>query len=74
MNEAQVVKRSLSAFISLTGFMALLMGLGFLYLLALKNALSPYSYLWLCEAVFAAVTLAAYRWLETSGAAKFSEL
>jgi ABC-2 type transport system permease protein len=70
-NEIYVVKQGVSAMISQLGGMALLTGLGLLYILVLKAIVSVTLYLWLCGAAFALAAFCAYIWLMKAGVKKF---
>jgi ABC-2 type transport system permease protein len=73
-NEIYVVKQSASAMITQLGGMALLAGLGFLYLKVFGTVVSATVYLWICGGFFCLAGICAYAWLMNKGAKMFAEL
>jgi len=74
LNEAQVVKQSLPAGLSLLGAMAIVAGLFVLYVALLRDKLSLMAYLWAQAIAFALLSAAAYIYLSKAGTKRFEEL
>ncbi|MDR1204693.1 MAG: hypothetical protein LBL26_04315 [Peptococcaceae bacterium] len=74
ISETHVVKRSVSAILSMYGSIALLAGLALLYAFPLRSALPLEVYMWLCAALFTAGAIAVFAYLQKGGAAKFEKM
>ncbi|GHV37474.1 ABC transporter permease [Clostridia bacterium] len=73
-NEIYVVKRGLSAMITMFGAMGALAGLGFAYAFLLSATVPLTAFLWICAVAFAIAATIIYAWLMKTGAKKIAEL
>ncbi|GHU57606.1 ABC transporter permease [Clostridia bacterium] len=66
-NEIYVVKRGLSAMITMFGAMGAIAGLGFAYAFLLSAIVPLTAFLWICAAAFAIAATIIYAWLMKTG-------